>query len=125
MKQLLFILFLIPVVGFSQVLIKDVSRMSYLNTPKNIHNTSEVLTNMSIFVENEYLYIKDDLETLKYKIIKIHNVVDKGEKVTIYQVLIKKERHIASIVYYEKSRALLLESLEDSDSTIFYDKKGI
>ena len=124
MKQLLFILFLIPVVGFSQVLIKDVSRMSYLNTPKNIHNTSEVLTNMSIFVENGYLYIKDDLETLKYKIIKIHNIVDKGEKVTVYEILINKEKHLASISNYKKSRAILLESVDDTDATIFYDKEG-
>lgn len=124
MKQLLFILFLLPVVGFSQVLIKDVSRMSYLNTPKNLHKTSEVLTNMSIFVENGYLYIKDDLETLKYKIIKIHNIVDKGEKVTVYEILINKEKHLASISNYKKSRAILLESVDDTDATIFYDKEG-
>ena len=124
MKKLLFILFLLPVVGFSQVLIKDVSRMSYLNTPKNLHKTSEVLTNMSIFVENGYLYIKDDLETLKYKIIKIHNIVDKGEKVTVYEILINKEKHLASISNYKKSRAILLESVDDTDATIFYDKEG-
>lgn len=124
MKKLLFILFLLPVVSFSQILIKDVSRMSYLDTPKNIHKTSEVLTNMSIFVENGYLYIKDDLETLKYKIIKIHNVVDKGEKVTVYEILINKEKHLASISNYKKSRAILLESVDDTDATIFYDKEG-
>ena len=124
MKQLLFILFLLPVVGFSQVLIKDVSRMSYLNTPKNLHKTSEVLTNMSIFVENGYLYIKDDLETLKYKIIKIHNIVDKGEKVTVYEILINKEKYLTSISNYKKSRAILLESVNDTDATIFYDKEG-
>lgn len=124
MKKLLFILFLLPVVSFSQILIKDVSRMSYLDTPKNIHKTTEVLTNMSIFVENGYLYIKDDLETLKYKIIKIHNVVDKGEKVTVYEILINKEKHLASISNYKKSRAILLESVDDTDATIFYDKEG-
>ncbi len=68
MKKLLFILFLLPLVSFSQILIKDVSRMSYLDSPKNVHKSTEVLTHMSIFVKDGFLYIKDDLETLKYKI---------------------------------------------------------
>lgn len=122
MKKLILILLLSPLFLFSQTLVKSVSIVSYLDTPKKIHKSTDVLTNMSIYVENGYFYIKDDLETLNYKITKTHNFVDKGENVIIYEILIGKERYIAHIVYYKKSRALLLESIEDTDSVIFYDK---
>lgn len=124
MKKLILILLLSPLFSFSQVLIKDVSRMSYLDSPKNIHRTTKVLSNMIIYVDSGFLIIKDDLETLKYKIVKIHSVKVEGKKENVYEVLIGKEKHLASVSNYQNSRALLLESIDDTDVTFFYEKRG-
>lgn len=124
MKKLILILLLVPLFSFSQTLVNNVSRMSYLDTPKNIHKTTEVLSNMSIYIESGYLFIKDDIETLKYKIVKIHSVEVEGKKENVYEVLIGKEKHLASVSNYQNSRALLLESIDDTDVTFFYEKRG-
>lgn len=124
MKNLFLIFVLLPLFSFSQTLIKDVSRMSYLDSEKNIHKTTEVLTKMSIFVSNEYLYIKDDLETLKYKIVGIYLSDIKGKEITVYEVLVKGEKHIAYVDSVKSSKFLYLKSIEDSDVTFFYEKRG-
>ena len=124
MKKLILILLVCPLFSFSQTLIKDVYKMSYLDTPKNFHKTTDVLSNMSIYVESGYLFIKDDLETLKCKIVKIHSVEVEGKKENVYEVLIGKEKYLASVSNYQNSRALLLESIDDTDVTLFYEKRG-
>lgn len=124
MKKLLFILFLLPVVSFSQILIKDVSRMSYLDTPKNIHKTTEVLTNMSVYIESGYLFIKDDLETLKYKVIDTYLSDTNGKEITVYEILIKDEKYVAYIDSVRDSRFLFLRSVDDTDVSFFYEKRS-
>ena len=124
MKKLLFILFLLPVVSFSQILIKDVSRMSYLDTPKNIHKTTEVLSNMSVYIESGYLFIKDDIETLKYKVIDTYLSDINGQETTVYEILIKNEKYIAYVDSVKKSRFLFLRSDKDTDVSFFYEKRG-
>jgi hypothetical protein len=98
--------------------------MSYLDTEKDFHKTTEVLTNMSVFIENGFLYIKDDLETLKYKIVKIHSLEVEEKKENVYEILIEKEKYFVSVSNYKNSIALLLESLDDTDVSIFYEKRG-
>ena len=125
MKKLLFILFLLPVVSFSQILIKDVSRMSYLDTPKNIHKTTEVLSNMSIYIESGYLFIKDDLETLKYKITDTYLSEDSnGTEITVYEIIIENEKYFTYVSSVKDSRFLYLRSLEGDDASFFYEKRG-
>ena len=124
MKKLLFILFLLPVVSFSQILIKDVSRMSYLDTPKNIHKTTEVLTNMSVYIESGYLFIKDDLETLKYKVIDTYLSDTNGKEITVYEILIKDEKYVAYVDSVRDSRFLFLRSVDDTDVSFFYEKRS-
>ena len=113
-----------PLFSFSQTLIKDVSVMSYLDTPKNIHESTQVMSNMSIYIDSGFLIIKDDLETLKYKILKTHVIEEDGEKVNVYEFLIKGEKHIGSISSSFNSKAFLIESVEDTDATLFYEKRG-
>lgn len=124
MKKLLFILFLFPAVSFSQILIKDVSRMSYLDTPKNIHKTTEVLSNMSIYIESGYLFIKDDLETLKYKVIDTYLSDTNGKEITVYEILIKDEKYVAYVDSVRDSRFLFLRSVDDTDVSFFYEKRS-
>lgn len=124
MKKLLFIFFLLPVVSFSQILIKDVSRMSYLDTPKNIHKTTEVLSNMSVYIESGYLFIKDDLETLKYKVIDTYLSDTNGKEITVYEILIKDEKYVAYVDSVRDSRFLFLRSVDDTDVSFFYEKRS-
>ena len=125
MKKLLFILFLLPVVSFSQILIKDVSRMSYLDTPKNIHKTTEVLPNMSVYIESGYLFIKDDLETLKYKITDTYLSEDSnGREITVYEILIDNEKYFTYVSSVKDSRFLFLKSLEEEDASFFYERRN-
>ncbi|WP_026724993.1 hypothetical protein [Flavobacterium sasangense] len=124
MKKLLFILFLFPAVSFSQILIKDVSRMSYLDTPKNIHKTTEVLSNMSIYIESGYLFIKDDIETLKYKVIDTYLSDINGKETTVYEIFIKNEKYVAYVDSVRDSRFLFLRSVDDTDVSFFYEKRS-
>ena len=124
MKKLLFILCLFPAVSFSQILIKDVSRMSYLDTPKNIHKTTEVLSNMSIYIESGYLFIKDDIETLKYKVIDTYLSDINGKETTVYEIFIKNEKYVAYVDSVRDSRFLFLRSVDDTDVSFFYEKRS-
>lgn len=124
MKKLLIIVLLLPFVSFSQILIKDVSRMSYLDTPKNIHKTTEVLSNMSIYIESGYLFIKDDLETLKYKVIDTYLSDTNGKEITVYEILIKDEKYVAYVDSVRDSRFLFLRSVDDTDVSFFYEKRS-
>ena len=124
MKKLILILLLSPLFSFSQVLIKDVSRMSYLDSPKNIHRTTKVLSNMIIYVDSGYLFIKDDLETLKYKVTGTYLADINGKELTVYEILIKGEKHIAHVSHVKSSKFLFLRSLEDTDVSFFYEKRG-
>ena len=124
MKKLILILLLSPLFSFSQVLIKDVSRMSYLDSPKNIHRTTEVLSNMRIYIESGYLFIKDDIETLKYKVIDTYLSDINGQETTVYEILIKNEKYIAYVDSVKKSRFLFLRSDKDTDVSFFYEKRG-
>lgn len=99
--------------------------MSYLDSPKNIHKTTEVLTNMSIFVKDGFLYIKDDLETLKYKVVDSYISLDSNNKeVTVYEIIIKKEKYFTYVSSVKDSSFLYLRSLEGNDASFFYEKRG-
>ena len=124
MKKLFLILLVCPLFSFSQTLIKDVSRMSYLDSPKNIHRTTEVLSNMIIYVDSGYLFIKDDLETLKYKVTDSYLSDINGKETTVYEILIEDEKYIAYVDSVEKSRFLFLRSDKDTDVSFFYEKRG-
>lgn len=124
MKKLILILLVCPLFSFSQTLIKDVYRMSYLDTPKNFHKTTDVLSNMSIYVDSGYLLIKDDLETLKYKVTDSYLSDINGKETTVYEILIEDEKYIAYVDSVEKSRFLFLRSDKDTDVSFFYEKRG-
>lgn len=124
MKKLILILLFAPLFSFSQTLVSNVSRMSYLDTPKNIHKTTEVLSNMSIYVDSGFLIIKDDLETLKYKITDSYLSDINGKETTVYEILIKNEKYIAYVDSVKKSRFLFLRSDKDTDVSFFYEKRG-
>ena len=125
MKKLLIILLLLPIVSFSQILIKDVSRMSYLDTPKNIHKTTEVLSKMCVYIESGYLFIKDDLETLKYKVTDTYLSEDgNGRKITVYEIFIENEKYVAYVYSLRDSKFLFLRSVYDTDVSFFYEKRS-
>lgn len=124
MKKLFLITVLFPLFSFSQTLVKEVSRMSYLDTPKNIHKTTEVLSNMSIYVDSGFLIIKDDLETLKYKVTDSYLSDVNGKETMVYEILIENEKHIAYVDSVEKLKFLFLKSIEDTDVSFFYEKRG-
>lgn len=125
MKKLLIILLLLPIVSFSQILIKDVSRMSYLDTPKNIHKTTEVLSKMSVYIESGYLFIKDDLETLKYKVTDTYLSEDgNGRKITVYEIFIENEKYVAYVYSLRDSKFLFLRSVYDTDVSFFYERRN-
>ena len=124
MKKLILILLVCPLFSFSQTLIKDVYKMSYLDAPKKIHKSTDVLSNMSIYVESGYLFIKDDLETLKYKVTDSYLSDVNGKETTVYEILIENEKYIAYVDSVEKSRFLFLRSDKDTDVSFFYEKRG-
>lgn len=124
MKNLILFFVLSPLFCLSQTLIDNVSIMSFLNTKKDFHKSTEVLSNMNIYVDSGYLYIKDDIETLKYKIEGEYDIEINGEQTNGYEITIDKKPHLAYVVYYEKSKALKIENRSNDDITLFYEKRG-
>lgn len=124
MKKLFLLIVLFPLFGFSQVLIEDVSRMSFNHPSKNIHKTTEVNSNMTVFVEKGFLCVKSNIESYKFKIIKKHLAEDVNGEKDLYEIVIDNEKYYASIVYYKKSKVLLLKSIKDDDFTLYYENQG-
>lgn len=79
---------------------------------------------MSIYIESGYLFIKDDIETLKYKVIDTYLSDINGKETTVYEILIKNEKYIAYVDSVKKSRFLFLRSDKDTDVSFFYEKRG-
>ncbi len=98
--------------------------MSYLDTPKNIHKSTDVLSNMTIYVDSGYLFIKDDLETLKYKVTDSYLSDINGKETTVYEILIEEEKYFTYVSYVKDSIFLYLKSLEGDDASFFYEKRG-
>lgn len=119
MKNLIFILVLVPFFSFSQILVKDVSRISFMDDKINSHKTTEVF-DMTIYIENNNLVMKSAVETTKYKII--DSSINK-EKGMTYQVIIDKKPHYVYVFTYEKSTGLLIRNKKQDECTIFYERK--
>lgn len=80
---------------------------------------------MSIYVEDNFLHIKDDIEHTKYKIQRTttEKIVEDNAIVNVYHVLIDNKIHFASIFTDKKRKVLLLECSENKDFTMFYEKR--
>lgn len=124
MKKVFLLIVLFPLFGLSQVLIEDVSRMSFNHPSKNIHKTTEVSSNMSVFVENGFICVKSNIESYRFKILKKYIAEDINGEKDLYEILIGNEKYYASIVYYKNSKALMLQSIKDDDFTLYYENKG-
>lgn len=121
MKKLILITILLPLLSFSQILVKDVSSMTFMTESPKFHKNTDVL-DMTIYIESEYLVIKSNTETTKYKIIKsTHRVNDE----TLYEVIIDKKTHYVNIFHYQKSEGLIIINENNNETTIFYERKKV
>jgi hypothetical protein len=75
---------------------------------------------MTVFIEDNYLVMKSKVETTKYKIMKVS--IDEFND-TVYEILIDKKPHTASLFTYEKSSGLLIYSKNKDEKTIIYERK--
>ena len=119
MKKVFFILVLLPLFSFSQTLVKDVSRISFLILSTNFHKTTEVF-DMTVYIEDNYLVMKSKVETTEYKIVKVS--LDEYND-TIYEIIIDKKPHTASLFTYQESSGLLIYSKNKDEKTIIYERK--
>lgn len=125
MKKLILAFVLFPMFCLSQTLIQDVSFMSFMNEVKDTHKSTEISTNMSVYIENGFLCIKSDIDFSKYKIVKIHPKEDFTNGDTeVYEIIMDNETNYAYMANYKKSRVLLITNEEQTETTLIYDKKG-
>lgn len=122
MKKLFLILLLLPLFCSSQTILKDVGRMCVVDENKNTRNCTEVVSNMSIFIENDYLVIKTDIETTKYQIDSYY-VDDNGNKLSTFDVIIDGKIQTATSVEDNFCKAFFITEGEDKFYTSFFDYK--
>jgi hypothetical protein len=123
MKKLIIILLLIPFFGISQILVEDVSVMSLLNKKKDTHSSMDVTTNMSIYIENGYFYIKSDIDWTKSKIIKTLKAEDTGYESDTYIIMMDGEEEQAYTFTDKKNRGLMIVNNKRKETTIFYERR--
>ena len=122
MKKLILILLLLPLFCSSQVILKDVGRMCIVDKSKNIRDCIEIVSNMSVFVENDFLIIKSDIETTKHQ-IDAYYVDDKGNKLSTFDVVIDGKIQTASYVEDNICKAFFIMDDSDNIYTSFFDYK--
>ncbi len=122
MKKLFLILLLLPLFCSSQIILKDVGRMCIVDKSKNIRDCIEIVSNMSIFVENDYLVIKTDIETTKYQIDSYY-VDDSGNKLSTFDVIIDGKIQTATSVEDNFCKAFFITEGDDKFYTSFFDYK--
>lgn len=126
MKNLYLSLVLFPLVGISQTLINEVSRVSEFND-SGYRKTEKIETNFSIYVENDFIVFKNGDDVKKYEILAEYET--EGEEdlgITGYDIKINKENYHVSvdIDYYNNKRNLFLISKDRDFTYMYYDKKA-
>lgn len=122
MKKLILILLLLPLFCSSQTILKDVGRMCIVDENKNTRDCTEVVSNMSIFIENDYLVIKTDIETTKYPIDSYY--IDKeGKKLDTFDVIIDGKVQTATSVEDNFCKAFMIFEDGDKFHTTFFNYK--
>jgi hypothetical protein len=96
MKKLILILLFIPLFCSSQVIISNVHKMCISEDSEKTDSCSNVYSNMSIYVEDGFLVIKNDVEISKYEIDYTYSNNEKGDLVFAFDILIDNEIFFAS-----------------------------
>ena len=122
MKKLILILLLLPLFCSSQVILKDVGRMCVIDENKNTRNCTNVISQMSIFIENDYLVIKTNIETTKYK-IDAYYIDKEGNKLSTFDVIIDGKIQTATSVEDEFSKVFMIIENGNKFHTSFFDYK--
>lgn len=122
MKKLILILLFLPLFCSSQTILKDVGRICIVDENKNSRDCTEVVSNMSIFIENDYLVIKTDIETTKYPIDSYY-IDDKGNKLATFDVVIDGKIQTATSVEDNFSKSFMIFDYSDKFYTSFFDYK--
>lgn len=122
MKKLILILLLLPLFCSSQEILSNVNRMCIVDEVKNTNNCTDVVSNMSIFVENDYLVIKTNHKTTKYP-IESYYVNKEGKRLETFDVIIDGKIQTAVSVEDKFSKVFMI--IEDGDKfhTSFFDYK--
>lgn len=119
MKKLFLILLLLPLFCSSQTILKDVGRICIVDENKNTSDCTEVVSNMSIFIENDYLVIKTDIETIKYPIDSYY-INKEGEKLDTFDVIIDGKIQTATSVEDDFCKAFFIMEENDNFYTSFF-----
>lgn len=122
MKKLFLVLFFFPLFSSSQVILKDVGRMCITDEVKNTRDCKEITSNMSIYIEDDYLIIKSDIETTKYQIDSYY--LDKnGKKLDTFDVIVDGKIQTATSVEDKFCKAFFITEKGDKFFTSFFDYK--
>ncbi len=122
MKKLFLILFFFPLFSSSQVILNDVGRMCITDEVKNTRDCKEITSNMSIYIEDDYLIIKTDIETTKYQIDSYY--LDKnGKKLDTFDVIVDGKIQTATSVEDKFSKVFMIIEKGDKFHTSFFDYK--
>jgi hypothetical protein len=122
MKKLILILLLLPLFCSSQTILKDVGRMCIVDENKNTRDCTEVVSNMSILIENDFLIIKSDVETTKHQ-IDAYYVDKKGNKLSTFDVILDGRIQTASYMEDNICKAFFIIDSSDNTYTSFFDYK--
>lgn len=96
--------------------------MCIVDENKNTRDCTEVVSNMSIFIENDYLVIKTDIETTKYP-IDAYYIDREGKKLDTFDIVIDGKIQTATSVEDNFCKAFFITEGDDKFYTSFFDYK--
>jgi hypothetical protein len=124
MKKLILILLFIPLFCSSQVIISNVHKMCISEDSEKTDSCSNVYSNMSIYLEDGFLVIKNDIEISKYEIVfTIDDEVSEGYPAIYLEVLLDEEVFAATKVENEYGSLFLMKDEKEKRIAKFYQYK--
>lgn len=122
MKKIILILLLLPTFCSSQVILKNVTKMCYLDKSIKYEKCTDVLSGMSIYIENDKLCIKSEIDYSEYEIESYYED-EFGNRLGTFDIIIEDRINTATIFEDSRNKVIFIHDYENKIVTEFYSRK--
>ena len=125
MKKLIFFLVLFPCILFSQkipnvILLEKATKICYSDDSRNIYDCTKVLSNDKIFIQDNFLYIQNNIEKVKYEILAYHIDEEKNNKIISYVIDVNNLEYYVFTAYTDKgTKTIYISNKFNKEFTLY------
>jgi len=123
MKKIL-ILILLPTLCSAQVILENVTKMCYLDKSIKKEECTDILSGMSIYIENDILCIKSEIDYSEYEIDSYYED-ELGNRVGTFDIIIENKINTATIFEDNIYKVIFIHDDYNNKVTEFYSRKKL